>query len=120
MAIACSQQDFFLVTEDYYQQELMYQQRIDAIKNVNRLNQPPQLTIDAATACLKLRMPEGHQNVAGVFRLYSPVNPAFDQEYPLPLPDCLSLDRIQSGRWEVQIDWKKAGEAFYHAESLSL
>jgi nitrogen fixation protein FixH len=101
--------DHDLVVEDYYQQELKYQNDINKEKNSKTLatNVSWKKTDDG----ILIRFPESLDinKIKGKVFLYRPSNKKLDFEIPISLsnhnlliPDNSLLD----GRWNIKIDWQ--------------
>lgn len=110
-----------LVATDYYDQEVRYQDRIDAIARVEQEGLKPGVTYDAAAATLKVAFerPESLQSATGTVTLYRPSSAAMDRSVSLQ-PDASGIQLITgslaSGLWRVRTEWFKGG-ATYFAET---
>jgi len=98
-----------LVTEDYYKQELEYQNDINKEENAKTLKE--NLNWKRTTEGLVIEFPKDLdiKNITGKVFLYRPSNKQFDFEMPISLsnhnlliPDNSLLD----GRWNIKVDWK--------------
>ena len=110
-----------LVHKDYYQQELMYSQRMDALKNYYALSdgivmvQKP-LTIDIA-------LPNNHSAVdSRTIFFYKPSNPKADKIFDIQ-PDekgILHIEKrmLEMGKYEIKIDWVKNQKAYAFEQSI--
>ncbi|MFC4269556.1 FixH family protein [Polaribacter marinivivus] len=98
-----------LVTDKYYQEELNYQQEIDAEKNANRLKE--KVTIEKNSKGLKIEFPKSFtpRNIEGKVFLYRPSNKQLDFEIPISISKSYLLvpeQRLVDGRWNMKIFWK--------------
>ena len=98
-----------LVTDKYYQEELNYQQEIDAEKNANSLKE--KVTIEKNSKGLKINFPENFipKNIEGKVFLYRPSNKQLDFEIPISISKPYLLvpeQRLVDGRWNMKIFWK--------------
>ncbi len=73
----CVKQDFSLVSKDYYEQELVYQQKIDATKNAGDLA----ISLDKADGTILLHIPDelSSQITNGKVHFYCPANDKLDR-----------------------------------------
>ena len=97
-----------LVTEQYYQQELGYQQEINAEKNLNDLEE--KVTIEKNKEGLLIKFPTKFENekVEGKVFLYRPSSKQLDFEIPISISDKYLLvpeQRLLDGRWNIKIAW---------------
>ncbi|MBC7447812.1 MAG: FixH family protein [Hymenobacteraceae bacterium] len=125
MVARAMQTDVELVSADYYQQELDYQQRIAAKARTAALAVPIQL-VATADRLLLVKLPRAlaGQPIQGNVRFFRPSDARLDFTVPLqPSPDLtqlLNTSRLQPGHWRVQLDFTANGQAYFVEETLSL
>lgn len=107
--------DHDLVTEDYYQQELKYQDDINKVQNAKKLNQNIEFKKTDEGIILSFPKDLNTNNIKGKVFLYRPSNKQLDFEMPISLsnhnlliPDNSLLD----GRWDIKIDWSYKTDEF--------
>ncbi|MEM7185607.1 MAG: FixH family protein [Bacteroidota bacterium] len=110
-----------LVTEDYYQKEMVYQEEIDAENNLKRYDQ--QITGKRTTEGWLLQFPEeiDPQKVEGTVFLYRPSNKLLDFDLPMVISGTNLLipdNRLLDGRWNITLDWIYEGERFMYKKSI--
>lgn len=110
-----------LVSRDYYQKEIRYQQQIDS---EHRAQKDP----DAPTVAINDRLciihypgvpPEG-----GLIKLYRPSDAALDQSMPMKLDDrrnqTVDLAGISAGLWRLRLEWTRNGQNYFREEVCML
>ena len=114
--------DHDLVTEDYYAEELSYQNDIDKLNNAKDLieNVYYVKTVDG----LKINFPKDldYKEITGKVFLYRPSNKQLDFETPISLsnPYLLIPDkRLVDGRWNIKIDWQYNGKSYLYKASIN-
>ncbi len=100
--------DHHLVTEDYYQEELAYQQEIDAESNASKIS--ADFRIKKSTEGLTIEVPEELrlQELKGTLSLYRPSNKHLDFDLEISLSNSHLLipdERLLGGRWDIKIRW---------------
>ncbi|NND14981.1 MAG: FixH family protein [Eudoraea sp.] len=100
------QADHDLVTEDYYQKELAYQDEIDALNNAQALNSD--LTYKRTENGLVIDLPTELEDdqASGNVSLYRPSNKHLDFDFPISLSSTHLLipdKRLLDGRWDIKI-----------------
>ena len=110
-----------LVTDQYYQAELNYQQEIDAEKNLNALNE--KVSIQKNEKGLLINFPSKFKNekVEGKVFLYRPSSKQLDFEIPISISDTYLLvpeQRLVDGRWNIKILWKHKNTNYLYKEEL--
>lgn len=116
-------QDFDLVSPDYYQKELKYQDVIDASKNQAALSAPVQ--IQATEAVVSLQFPAEFKDkiVAGTVQFYSPVNAALDKSFDISMAgNSMNIERtlLHSAAYKVKINWQCEGKDYYQESEINL
>jgi len=104
-----------LVSEDYYKDELHYQQDIDKLNNALKLSKNIQLS--NSNKGIIIRFPEDidYQKISGVisFQRYSNIKLDFEQDIVLKNHTILIPDsKLISGKWIIKIDWKYEEDEF--------
>ena len=92
-----------LVADDYYQQELEYQNDIDKVDNANSLSS--EITYKKVDEGLLLSFPQeiNESNIKGTVFLKRPSN-----------KQCLL-----GGRWNIRIEWNENGKTYLFKDALS-
>lgn len=111
----CFRQDIPLVTKEYYQEELVYQDQIDRMENANKLKEIPDIRIVAGklkvsfdrlpeieTAQLKLIRPSD-ANLDQLFRIEPSASTSQEFELANPIP----------GLYRAKLTWVDHGKEFY-------
>ncbi|RMG16764.1 MAG: hypothetical protein D6730_24760 [Bacteroidetes bacterium] len=115
LVFAASRVDFQLVTKDYYQQELDYENRITEMKQLAMLDEP--LQIMAQDEKLRIVFPSQALPEAGSVHLYRPSNQQYDQHFELKeeASPAFEIDtaNLPRGLWRLKIRWKANGKYFY-------
>jgi hypothetical protein len=97
-----------LVTEDYYEKELVYGDVLAKKKNADTMRVQVQIIKD--TDGLRIIFPGYIKNIEGNIFLYKPDNSKLDQTIPIKLDEKASQkikkDKLIPGRWDVSLDWK--------------
>ena len=106
-----------LVTEDYYEKELVYGDVLDKKKHADSMQIQVQTVQD--TDGLRIQFPNYIENVEGKIILYKPDNSKLDREIPIDLnknhTQKITKEQLIPGRWDIKLDWK-IGEVPYFIE----
>jgi hypothetical protein len=113
--------DHDLVTEEYYKQELEFQNDID--KETNAKNLSENLHWKKTTEGLVIFFPKTllKENITGKVFLYRPSNKQFDFETELSLSDHNLLipdKRLLDGRWNIKVDWQYNGKSYLYKKEI--
>ena len=110
-----------LVTEEYYKEELEYQNDIDKLNNAKTLNE--NITYSKTDQGIVIQFPEDFEanNITGKVFLYRPSNKQLDFETLISLSNTYLLipdNRLVDGRWNIKIDWQYNGKSYLFKESI--
>ncbi|WP_341225920.1 FixH family protein [uncultured Arcticibacterium sp.] len=116
------QKDIFLVSADYYKQELAYQDKIDQTQNTYDLSVEP--IIDYTETGLAITFPEECSESSGEVSLYRPSNGDMDISIPfkLSLNNTLnvSTDKLEKGLWVLKLNWSKDTKKYYLEQKITI
>lgn len=113
--------DYDLVTEEYYQKEMVYQTEIDAEKNSNLL--AADISGEKTADGWMLTFPPNldYSKITGTLTLYRPSNKQLDFQLPLQLTDSLLLipdSKLVPGRWNTIVQWKYEGKDYLYKNEI--
>ena len=120
--MSSSDYDHDLVVEDYYKEELHYQQDIDAEKNALAMDE--NIELERAGSKLILQFPNDMDltDIAGNVNFYRPSNKQLDFNIPfsdisgqkLEIPEA----QLVKGRWNIKVTWQKEGKEFMFKKEI--
>jgi hypothetical protein len=121
LVFKASSQKFDLVTKDYYDQELKYQQVIDQAANSSRLSAP--VTIERKDGELKISFPGEMKNKKKLvdFYLYYPADAKKDFRKSFELNEneiTQALPGGMKGMYELKLSWEAEGVKYYFEKKL--
>ena len=117
-------QDINLVSDDYYAQELAYEDQIQRIKNTQSLDQKPTLVIDKKAYKAHLVFPENLKDKVdeGQVVFYRPSNGAFDKTFSISLNEdglqSFDVSSYVKGLWKAKITWEYRNTEYYQEVNL--
>ncbi len=112
-----------LVSENYYQDEVQFQQRIDS-SNRAAATKGLEIAFNAETDQVTLQLPVEHRGktVSGKLKLYRPDNARLDHEVALAASSqgqqTVSVKDLEKGNWKVEASWTASGETFFAAKDI--
>ena len=115
-----------LVADDYYKQEIEYQDQIDKITNAKSLNEPIGFEYSAAERKVKLQFPAEHltNNLEGSIHFYRPSDSSLDKLFKIDPTNegvqTIAIGSLNKGLWKVKISWTVANEAYYDEKTITL
>ncbi|WP_374959844.1 FixH family protein [Gilvibacter sp.] len=116
-----SKYDHELVVEDYYKQELILNQQLEAKQNLATLSGP--IVSKRAPQGWILEFPEelNKENTKGTVFLYRPSDKHLDSDFPLVLSESNLLipeTRLLDGRWNIKVSWEYQGKPFLYETTI--
>lgn len=107
-------QKFDLVTEDYYAQELKFQQKIDSKIRASKLEDVLSISID--NEVLNINFPSGSGEIQGSIHCFRPSDENKDFILQINAVNDLQqipLSKMSKGKYLFKIDWQSNGEKYY-------
>jgi len=117
--IASTGHKFQLVRSDYYEAEIAYQDRIDAIQNQAFLEEKP--TVSQVEKSIVLSFPAALQYASGEINLYRPSDHNLDQQIALDLKSGQqNIDKasVRQGHWIIQLSYEHDRKSYYQEQSI--
>ena len=113
--------DHDLVTEEYYKQELAYQDQIDAQQNSARLAKNIQVEVTAEG--IQIKFPSEKKDIKGEVSLYRPSNKKLDIEIPISLENqqmLIPAEKLVEGKYKLSINWKSNETTYLYKKDLQI
>ena len=110
-----------LVVEDYYGQELEFQNDINKQTNAKSLTE--NIHWEKSNEGLVIAFPKklDYKNITGKVFLYRPSNKQFDFEIPISLSNHNLLipdKRLLGGRWNIKVDWQINDKSYLYKKEI--
>jgi hypothetical protein len=120
LVTVCVRQDISLVTGDYYNEELKFQDQMDRARNADQLTQKPEIDLLDGQS---LRVVFDFQQFdGGKLELYSPSDISQDKIFSLETTSSpfqvFSLGTLKKGNYKVKMTWSANGKEFYLEKSI--
>ena len=117
MVFISMRQDISLVADNYYEQEIAYEEQIQRIKNQKTLGEKPLFKVVRAEQKAVLTFPETLDVKEGTVHFFRPSNARMDRSFSIQLGEGrkqeFDLQPFRSGLWKVKIFWKSAEKEYY-------
>jgi hypothetical protein len=120
LVTVCVRQDVLLVSKDYYQDELVYQEQIERIQNTNALQDKPEIVV------VNNQLQVSYIRFANVDRallkLFRPSDASLDLQFELkPVLEGkqeFSLSSLPRGFYRARMTWEEAGKEYYLEKAI--
>lgn len=111
-----------LVTEDYYRKELLYQEDLDAAKNLEDIGGGVKATITGEGLQIEFPAQMAPEKIKGTVSLYRPSNKQLDFETPIQLSNkqlLIPKSRLLDGRWDIRVYWTYEGKPYLYRSRMT-
>lgn len=111
-----------LVTEEYYKQELSFQDQLN--REANSQNLVTNIAVSKTREGILITFPSNleYSQIKGEMFLYRPSDKEQDFTIPLKLSqhEMIIPERfLEKGRWNIEIDWSYLEETYYYKKELT-
>ncbi len=118
--IAIDKYEHHLVSEDYYKDELYYQEEIDKLNNASKLSE--NITLSNSSQGITIQFPENldFNKIKGTIHFLRRSNYKLDFDKEIKLNDHFIIipdSLLVSGKWIIKIDWQYNDEKYLLKES---
>jgi len=109
--------DVNLVAEDYYQQELAFEDQITRLRNTAQLPEKPTFDFSDDRKQIILSFPASILPASGQIVLYRPSDFTQDRKFKLELDETFRQEfptnNLLPGLWKAKILWEKDGKGYF-------
>lgn len=126
VVIAVRQDDIHLVSKNYYEKEILYQQEIDKQRNFEQYfsGNLGQYAQESGELTLSFFNDQLQGQPEGTIHLFRPSDARLDKRIAIATNEqgkqVLSMQDLASGQWKVKIDWMQNDLAFSQEQTLIL
>lgn len=124
VVICINQKDIFLVSKNYYEKEIMYQDQIDLVTNTMELREKPGIRYNQESQNVVVSFPSNFQKegIIGTIFFYRPSDATMDFSHPIRLLEqgqqVISTQSLKQGLWKIEIAWTLENESYFLEERL--
>ncbi|MEO1625829.1 MAG: FixH family protein [Bacteroidota bacterium] len=124
MVIRASQNKPDLVTKNYYEKDIRYQEHYDKLRNQKELDQALSVEYLATEGVVEFQFPTDAGTPSGNIHFFRPSNSFQDVHLPIRIDETNKMrvrsDRLPKGLWRVKVDWKAVGKEYFQEETILL
>jgi hypothetical protein len=113
-----------LVRQDYYDEEIRFQNHIDRVSRTQPISAGVGVVYDSSRQLITVTLPVDHANrqPAGKIMLYRPSDARLDQNIQLAVDEkgsqLVDTKKLRSGLWKVRVEWSVNGQEFFFDQSI--
>ena len=109
-----------LVTDNYYEEEIKFQDQIDKENSALKLDREV-ISYDAASKTVLLDLPSG---ASGKLQLFRPSDSNLDQVLSFTTAEegqtAIPVGNLKAGYWKFQLNWTEVGKDYYEEKKIDL
>jgi hypothetical protein len=114
------QDDIHLVTQNYYEEEIKYQDQIEKMINASEIGYNV-LVYDNQLKKLDLMLPKGAK---GILHLFRPSDARLDQKIAFDISETnkssVDVKDLKPGYWRIKLSWSEDGKEFYEEKKINI
>lgn len=116
--------DFYLVSNNHYEEGVEYQQTIDNKNRAENLENPVVVLFDEGSTSIKLIFPQEilSDSLSGNVTFYRPNNPDLDRQYKLSLDteglQTIPVGDFEKGRWKLFVEWNSDSLTYLEEKNI--
>ncbi len=119
----CFKQNFDLVSKDYYEKEIAYQDQIEKNKNTASLQSASVVEFNKSSTAIDILLPQEfkEKEVKLDVYLYKPDDASLDRKISLTSSQgqaSIDAQTLKPGLWRVQMNWSDATADYYNETSV--
>lgn len=123
LVTVCVRQDISLVSNDYYRDELAFEQQMARVRNGNELSVRPALKV-LADGTIEVAFDNFGEMEKGELKLFRPSDATLDKTYALiatssPI-QIFSTGELEPGMYRAKMQWTMNGKEFFMEEVILL
>jgi hypothetical protein len=120
LVVVCLREDISLVSKDYYQEELVYEDQIQRLNNVAGLKEKP--VIRVVDHMVQVEFSQFNTIEHAELEIFCPSNASMDRKFLVKSSDqpvqFFPLDPHQKGMHRAKLQWEMDGKEFYLEEVI--
>lgn len=120
VTICMKKDDLHLVTQNYYEEEIKYQDHINKVINANGLSYEA-LQFDNLQKSVSISLPLGAKAELHLFR---PSDARLDQKLVVDIVDedstVVDLAMLKTGYWLMKLTWSAEGKSYYQEKKITI
>ena len=124
MTVIFMTQDVNLVSDNYYEKSLGYQEEIDKQSRTKSLDEEVKINFNGEV--INILFPSAYldKDLSGEIYFYRPSNPGLDFKLPLHIGEdgsqIIPTQRLEKGFWRLKLNWTMDGNGYYSERAITI
>jgi hypothetical protein len=124
MTVIFMTQDVSLVSDNYYEKSLEYQDEIDKQSRTKSLDEQVKINFDGEEVTILFPPDYSGKKINGEIYFYRPSNSSLDFKLPLLVSEegnqVIPVERLEKGFWRLKLNWTMGGNGYYNERTITL
>lgn len=124
MTVIFMTQDVSLVSDNYYEKSLEYQDEIDKKSRTKSLDEQVKINFNGEVIAVLFPTDYLGNKISGEIYFYRPSNSSFDFKLPLLVSEegnqLIPVERLEKGFWRVKINWSMDRNMYYNERAITV
>ena len=123
MTVIFMTQDVSLVSDNYYEKSLSYQDEIDKQSRTKSLDEEVNINFNGEVITVSFPSDYISKDISGEIFFYRPSNPKLDFALPLQLVEGshnIPVERLEKGFWRIKLNWTMDGNGYYNERAITV
>ncbi len=122
LVTVCVRQDINLVSANYYQEELVHEQKMNQIQNANNLKSKPLISVEGSV--VSVSFDDFNKIEKGELKILRPSDARLDRHFKLSASQTqvrqFTLENSSKGLYRASMQWRMDGKDFYYEKLIVL
>jgi len=119
----CTQEDVELVSTDYYEQELKYQDKINQEQNSHNDHANLHINYQSEKQEIEIKFPEhlSNEKMKGDITMFRPDNSKLDYKIPVLVQNgkqIIPTEKLMRGLWRIKTSWTAGATPYFQEEKI--
>jgi hypothetical protein len=123
MTVIFMTQDVDLVSDNYYEKSLSYQDEIDKLSRTKSLDEQVKINFNGEIIIISVPSDYLNKEISGDIFFYRPSNPKLDFVLPLQVVEgsqIIPVERLEKGFWRIKLNWMMDGNGYYNERAITI
>ncbi|MBK9098391.1 MAG: FixH family protein [bacterium] len=124
MTVIFMTQDVSLVSDNYYEKSLTYQDEIDKQSRTQSLDEQVKINFNGEIINILFPVEYLNKNISGEIYFYRPSDSKLDFKLPLDLSEegnqMILVKDFEKGFWRMKLNWMMNGNGYYNERAVTI
>ena len=124
MTVIFMTQDVSLVSDNYYEKSLVYQDEIDKQSRTQSLDDQIKINFDGEVITVLFPPDYLEKSISGEIYFYRPSDSSLDFKLPLLVSEegsqIIPVERLEKGFWRLKLNWVMDGNGYYNERAITI